>query len=403
MNSKWHRVIFWVVYLAYTSIYIARVNLSIAGPEMMDANILDTVQIGILGSVFSTVYALGRLVNGRAADKNPPWLMLTVGLALAGISNILIGFFPPFVGIFLLWTTNAFAQSMLWSSVLCVVSSMYEGEIAKKKTSLMVTSVAMGNILAIILNTFFITRFGARFAFIIPGLLTIALGVAVFFATRKISIMPKLSKKHISMWELFKNKELLKMSVPAMMHGVMKENISLWMAVYIVDKYMVDLSTSSYYVLLIPVIGFVGRMLYPLFLNICKGRENSVSLIGFVICVISAALLSIDCVGMVGAVLCLSFIYAAVSMINTSLLSIYPLYYTKSGNVASVSGIMDFGTYLGGGVASAIYGSLIKSFGYVPMFVSWILISVVSIFVIIKINQDRKKNNALSECAAVQG
>lgn len=179
-----------ILYLAYTSIYVARVNLSVAGPKMIDANLLSTVQLGALGSIFSTIYAIGRLINGGMSDRKPPWLMLTTGLAVAGLSNILVGAFPPFIGVFVLWAANAYAQSMLWSSVLCVI-------------------------------------------------------------------------------------------------------------------------------------------------------------------------------------------YASVSMINTSLLTIMPMHYTRTGNVASVSGIMDFATYLGGGIASLIYGALIKDFGYFPMFVSWAIISVV--------------------------
>ncbi|MBQ7794701.1 MAG: MFS transporter [Clostridia bacterium] len=390
MNNKWRRIIFAAVYLAYTSIYVARVNLSMAGPEMMDIGILNTVQMGILGSVFSTVYAAGRLINGGLSDKAPPWLMLTVGLALAGLSNIFVSLFTPLIGLFLLWTTNAYAQSMLWSSVLCVVSSMYEKSVAKQKTSVMVTSVAMGNILGIVINTFLITKFGARFAFVIPGVLTAVLGIIVFFATRSIKPIASPDKKHISMLSLLKNQEMLSMSVPAMMHGVMKENISLWMAVYIVDTYCVDLSTSSYYILLIPIIGFIGRTVYPAAYKLCKNRENTVSLIGFIICVAASVLLCFSGVGMIWSVLALSIIYAAVSMINTSILSIYPLHYLKTGNVASVSGIMDFGTYLGGGIASMIYGVVIKHFGYLPMFVSWAIISVVSIVFIMKINQKRK-------------
>ena len=131
MTNVKKRIIFAIVYLAYTSIYIARVNLSVAGPELISGNVLDTVQLGLLGSVFSTLYAVGRMLNGGISDRTPPWIMLTVGLVLAGISNICISFFPPYIGFFALWTCNAFAQSMLWSSVLCVVASMYEKTEAK--------------------------------------------------------------------------------------------------------------------------------------------------------------------------------------------------------------------------------------------------------------------------------
>ncbi len=386
MQKKYGRLIFFIVYLAYTSIYIARINLSVASPGLISEGVLDTVQIGLLGSIFSTLYAVGRLVNGGISDVTPPWVMLTAGLTLAGVSNILISFFPPFIGILILWLTNAYAQSMLWSSVLCVVSSLYDKETAKKKTSVMVTSVAMGNILSIIINTYLITRFGTRFAFIVPGVLTVVLGLLVFLATRHIKPSAETDKKtHVSMWALIKKKEVFTMIVPATLHGVMKDNISLWMAVFIVDTFSVDLTTSSYYILLIPTIGFIGRTIYPAVYKLCKSSENAVSLLGFVISALASLVLCFSGVGIVPAVLCMSIIYAAVSMINTSILSIYPLRFLNTGNVASVSGVMDFATYLGAGVSGVIYGALIKSFGYTPMFITWVCISIISIFLIKKI------------------
>ena len=383
MQKKYGRIIFFVVYLAYTSIYIARINLSVASPELISEGIMDTVQIGLLGSIFSTVYAVGRFINGGISDKTPPWVMLTIGLCVAGLSNILISFFPPFIGIFILWLTNAYAQSMLWSSVLCVVSSIYDKETAKKKTSVMVTSVAMGNILSIIINTYLITNFGTKFAFVVPGILTMVLGICVFISTKHIKPSTQNSEtKHISMFELLKKKEVFTMIIPATLHGVIKDNISLWMAVFIVDKFSVDLTTSSYYILLIPAIGFVGRTIYPLVYKMCKNRENTVSFIGFLISAVAAFILCLSGIGIIPAVLCMSIIYAAVSMINTSILSIYPLHFLKTGNVASVSGIMDFATYLGAGVSGVIYGALIKSFGYAPMFISWVCVSLISMIII---------------------
>ena len=394
MNIKKQRLIFTILYLAYTSIYIARINLSMAGPELINLNLIDTVQLGALGSVFSTLYSVGRLINGGISDRTPPYIMLTTGLAVAGISNLLIGFFPPFIGIFILWTANAYAQSMLWSSVLCVVSNIYEKEVAKKKTSLMVTSVATGNILAIIVSTFLIEKLGVQYAFIVPGLITLILGALVLVSTKKVTPPPVEAKKHLSMIALLKNKEMILMLFPAFFHGVMKENISLWMAVYVVDTFFVDLSKSSYYILLIPVIGLIGRTIYPVLYKFCKNSGNTVSQIGFVACIISSTALLFSGIGMVASVLALSLIYASVSVINTSTLSIYPMHFVKTGNVASVSGVMDFATYLGGGIASMIYGVVIKHFGYTPMFVSWILISVISIIFLLKIKKDRNKAQA---------
>lgn len=154
------------------------------------------------------------------------------------------------------------------------------------------------------------------------------------------------------------------------------------MSVYIVDKYCVNLSVSSFYILLIPVIGFLGRIAYtPLYLMV-REHENNVTIIGFLVCTILSCLLCFDKIGMVLSVIALGGIYAAVSVINTSILSIYPLRYTETGNISSVSGIMDFATYLGAGISSAVYGIVIKHLGYLPMFISWVVISVISMLIV---------------------
>jgi len=77
-------------------------------------------------------------------------------------------------------------------------------------------------------------------------------------------------------------------------------------------------------------------------------------------------------------------IYAFVSMINTSILSMFPLRFTSKNMVSSVSGITDFATYLGAGIASAVYGFWIEGGirGYLYMFISWVVLSILSILIL---------------------
>ncbi len=67
--------VFLILFLAYTSIYIERLNLSMANPSLIEEQRLDAAQIGFLGSAFSTIYALGRLIiccNILAQNFNQP-------------------------------------------------------------------------------------------------------------------------------------------------------------------------------------------------------------------------------------------------------------------------------------------------------------------------------------------
>lgn len=391
-NSK-RRLIYLLVYLAYTTIYISRVSMSVAETELEALSVFDAAGYGVIGGAFSTVYSIGRLINGRIGDKTPPWIMLSVGLFIGGIATLAIGALPPYIGVLLLWVANAYAQSMLWSSVLAVVSHIYEGPGLKRMTSIMVTAVATGNVIAIILGGFLIDALGVSFAFIVPGALNVLLGIVIILSTRGIPAPESdvEEEKRTSIWELLKNKDLCLMAIPSVFHGVMKENVTVWMVAFAAFAFGTDLSSAKYYVLLIPLIGLAGRLLYPLALRLCRERENRVSEIGFAVSLVASVLLLFTGLGLAAAVISLGIVYAATSMINTSITSIYPLSYKESGNLPSVSGILDFTSYLGAGISSAVYGVVIKYFGYVPMFVSWIVISAISIVLLLYIDNRRKK------------
>ena len=244
MSEKRKTTIFTVCYLAYTLIYVARLNLSVSSTCFIEAQILDSAGIGLLGGVFSVIYAFSRLINGYISDNISPRRMIGVGLLIVGISNICMGLLPGIAGVVVLWGLNAFGQSMLWGPILRIVANTYDEQTAKKITSYMV------------------------------------------------------------------------------------------------------------------------------------------SVFAFALCVISAAVLCIGTVPPAVAAICLSLLYAGASIANTSILSIFPLQFAESDNVASVSGIMDFATYFGAGVSSFIYGNAINALGYTPMFLSWAIIPVISIIVL---------------------
>ncbi len=413
MKTSRKNLIFLVCYLAYTSIYIARLNLSMASPGLISSELLNKAQVGTLGSVFSIIYAAGRLLSGSISDHQPPYRMICTGLALAGAANLGFGFFPPFVGMLLLWSLNALAQSMLWSSILCVLAAIHGEEEAKKRTSLMVTSVAFGNIAGIVVNTAIISRFGLAFAFIIPGAFTLVMGAAVLATIGRLPVgMPENAQnsqnqqnpQHTpdsqnpqnveklaasgreSLLSLAKRKDVRITVATALLHGTIKDNISLWMAVYFIDAFSIDLAASTGFVLFIPVAGFVGRIAYPLVYKLLGRREHLVSLAGFILCALAAIPLVLGAGSPVIAMILLGLLYAAVSLINTTLLSIFPIQFAAEGRVATISGIEDFATYLGAGIASMVYGYI----GYTEMFASWLAAAIISAVLTMGLLKKRK-------------
>jgi len=375
--------IFLICYAAYLFIYVARLNLSMAAPGLKAAAVLSMEQIGMLGSVFSVVYACGRLFSGILSDRCAPWKMISLGLVLCGISNICFGMFPPFGAIVLLWGVNAFAQSMLWGSVLRILSAIYPETIAQKRASYMATAVAAGNLVGILLNTGLINRFGTAWAFLVPGGITLVLSLLVAVNTCRVQPPVAESSSH-GFSRLLKKRHVQKMLLPALIHGVLKDNISLWMTVYIMDTFGVDLEQSSGYVLLIPAVGFLARILAPELYRLTGERDRPLLLWGFGASVGGALLLIFGASSAWLAILYLSLVYMAVSVMNGCFLSFFPMRFAGEGYVASVSGIMDFATYLGTGISSMIFGILIEGYGYGAMFASWGVLCVLGMLLLRK-------------------
>lgn len=412
-----------ICYLAYASIYIARLNLSMASPELKARGVLDTAEIGLLGTAFSVTYALGRLYNGMRSDVEEPRKMIVTGLLLCGLANLLFGLFPPFWGILLLWVLNAFAQSMLWSSVLRVVNHLYkkDGDLLTKRLSTMVSAVASGNIAGILVAMFLIAGPGVRWAFLIPGFLTLLMGALLFCTVPLLEeekIKPEgvrsgaekegrtkacgnasgtdfsgsASKAGISrIFMLLKDREIRTAAIPSVCHGVMKDNVTLWMAVYFVDTYAIDIASSAGYVLFIPLVGLAARLFYPVALRLCKNNEHRVSMLSFGGCLLSSLVL-IFVRNPLAAVVALSLVYAFTSLVNSSMLSIFPARFEKKGCMASVGGLMDFCNYFGAAAGSFVFGHTIDSLGYGFMFALWAAVSVLSLPVLRKLNAPEKPN-----------
>ncbi len=384
-------LLFALCYVSYVFIYAARLNLSIASPVMIGDGTLTSGEYGMIGGAFFVVYAIGRLCNGMIGDRVAPWLMIGLGLGMTGLANLLISTMPSYLLILLLWSANAYAQSMLWSSLLRALTALYGKQEADRKAPILVSSVSVGNIAGIVLSTVMVEKISTRAAFLLPGAITVLLGLATATTLRSLPETPNQTKALFPFKTLLKNKKIRGMLMPALFHGIIKDNIGAWMAIYFVSRFGIDLEQSALFVLLIPTVGMIGRFLYPLCYRLSGRRENLISKIAFIGCAVLAGILCLNPASPLLSAICLSLIYALISIINSSMLSMFPLHFAKENMVSSVSGITDFSTYLGAGIGSAVYGFFNDNGNFVPMFVSWVAISILS-FILLSFQKDQKGN-----------
>ncbi len=372
-------LVFCVAYLAYCSIYVARLNFSVASALLEADHILNKPQIGLIGGVFSFVYAIAKVPNGYLGDRSSSRKMIVCGLLITGVSNLAIGVSPRFPGIVFAWGINAFGQSMIWGPLLRMFSGTYGENRLKTVSQFLVSSVAAGSILGLLAASWCASAFGAAACFLIPG------GIALVMAAvsgRLLEDVPGEKQNRAFLFRdavcrLYREPHFRKLVFPALAHGMLKDNINVWLALYLVDTYGVRAESIAGYIFFVPFFAFVGRLLYPALFQKWK-NEYKISGAAFVLCAAMSAALCVRKLPMAAALLCLGGISAMVSVINTHMLSVFPAEFAADGYLSFAASVMDLLTYCGAGIGSLLFGVLIQNCGYAGMFFVWGAVSAVS-------------------------
>ena len=382
-------LMFLLAYLAYSSIYAARLNFSVAAACYEAIGTLNKAQIGIIGSIFSFCYAIGKIPNGYLGDRLSSRHVIVTGLLITGVSNLLIGFLPYFYTIAILWGLNAYGQSMLWGPILRSFSEHYDEKLYRTLMQYLVSAVAAGSILGLILASRCVSTLGVTTCFAIPGLIALVMAALIRFFFLD---SPGRQSEHASIREaaraVLRKRRFRQIVFPAMAHGMIKDNINVWLALFFVDCYQTDISRIAGFLFFVPVFALIGRFLYPVFYRLLK-NDYRVAFLAFVLCAVSNILLLTGRMNMAGALLCLGADSALVSVINSFMLSQFPAEISKGENLSFTASAMDLITYGGAGIGSVLFGVLIEQFGYQAMFFVWALVSVASAVIM---NQVRKES-----------
>ena len=115
---------FWGVTLAYTLYYVCRGTLGVVKQPLIDSGMLSAGQLGVIGSAFYFVYAIGKFTNGFIADYCNIRRFMAVGIGISAAVNLILGLMGllgtplgigslvVFLAFLVLWGVNGWMQSM---------------------------------------------------------------------------------------------------------------------------------------------------------------------------------------------------------------------------------------------------------------------------------------------------
>lgn len=108
--------------VGYSLYYVCRTSLNVVKKPILDSDVLDASQLGLIGSVLLFAYAIGKFVNGFLADHCNIKRFMATGLIVSAAANFTLGLLGftsesmPTILLFtlfaIMWGLNGWSQSM---------------------------------------------------------------------------------------------------------------------------------------------------------------------------------------------------------------------------------------------------------------------------------------------------
>ena len=173
--------VFWLLWSAYASYYLCRVNFAVAQPAILkEFPDWTAAQIGTIPSAYAAVYAIGQIVNGTLGQRYGARRMMTVAMLIASLANVLFYFTSSFETMRLLWVLNGWGQSAGWSLMVGTISTWNTSARRGTLIGRLSTCYQVGNVASWLLAGALCDSVGWRAAFLVPGLFMLPMA-AVFF------------------------------------------------------------------------------------------------------------------------------------------------------------------------------------------------------------------------------
>lgn len=384
---------FLIFYVSYMSLYLVRYNFSVASAVFESGGILTKAQIGFIGSVFSLAYAIVKIPAGFLGDRCPPRWLIGGGLLLTAVSNLLISQMMSFLPIAVLWGVNSCGQALIWGPVLRALSDLYGRERGHELQQYFITCTSVGSIAGLLAASFLLERWPVQWCFLAAGTVPLVMAGAVFAVTARsgaaeVSEPPKCSPLQSAVM-LWKTPDFRIKMFPAIANGLVKDNLSVWLVIYFMDRFGMDVKSMSGFVLFVPVMILVGKLIFPPLNRLLKA-EARVSILCFGVAVLALIPLIAGTPSPAVAMICLGVTAAMASAVNTHLL-IPPASYAASGSIALCASMMDVLVYGGAGIGSLFFGLMIARWGFGSMFATWAAASAISLVILAAAEKHTKK------------
>ncbi len=365
--------------VTYMVSYITRINYGAVIVAMKTATGFSEslLSLAVTGSFIT--YGVGQIISGMIGDRVSPKRLVTYGLCLTVLMNLLIPFCPnPYVmaGV---WCVNGFAQSFMWPPLVRLMTTLLSAKDYVSATSKVTWGGNIGTIIIYLLSPVVVAFLGWKWVFWLAAIC----GFVMIIVWNKYSYEIGVQKREKVNTEVSADKKyrlftplMIFIMIAIILQGSLRDGVATWMPSYVKASY--DLGDA---------VSILTGVILPVFSIICIYLVTKIYMSKFTNPISCAALFfglgvvsSMGIYALSGKSIIISIVLFAVlsgSMhgVNLMLICMTPRVFEKSGRVSTVSGVINSCTYIGSAISTYGIAILSEKLGWDFTLLTWIIIA----------------------------
>lgn len=343
-------------------------------------------------------YGSGQLLSGWLGDRTKPKYLIAAGLFTAAAINAALPFcanLPESVCVPLItaaWCINGLAQAMMWPPIVKMLSSTLTNDEYKKAT-VKVSYGSQAATIAVYLFGYASVRFSAwEYIFIIPAIFAATVAVIVLLKAPDVGIVKREKKSEEKSSSPFPYLLLASVMLVTMLQGIMRDGVADWLPTYLDNRFNISAENAILMGVAPPILSIAFYEITSFLSRKVFKNEMLCSAIIFGTGFVSSFILSLFSESSVILSVTMSTIVSA-SMhgVNLILTCMVPQYFSKTGRVAFIAGLINSCTYLGSALSGYGFAALAALIGWGGTIVGWAIICALACIICLAICGKWKK------------
>ena len=398
---------FWGVTVAYTLYYVCRMTLGVVKQPLIDGGVLTAGQLGIIGSAFYFVYAVGKFMNGFIADYCNIRRFMAVGICVSAVVNLLLGLLGLLGGplgfgsvllfafFAVLWGVNGWMQSMGSPPGTISLSRWFPLTQRGTRYSIFSSTPQLGKAVSMIMTGFIVAAAGWQWGFLAAAVAgVIGLVVSLLFISdtpeseglpsvqelsgEEVKPLDKQPTRELQKW-VFRHPGIWVIAISTAFLYITQHAVSDWGVLFLQKQKAFTLEHATQVIGLAEVFGVAGNLAAGWLSDVLfrGNRVRPVVLAGILAVVSLAGFLFLD--GGFG----LNMVFVALfscsfSVVFCIVAGLMALDFVPRKATGAALGIVGISSYAAAGLQSVASGLLIDGFAadglynFTPVSIFWI-------------------------------